>query len=275
VAEYQALLKEQGRHILNPAFYDAQRNEIICATELETLGAELECVRQKHKKLLEELKEQEAELSRQYHGVLPAAVQNQLLAKRDRIRAANLKNEGVFKEATQHLFQTLYHEAFHAYLAQFVYPSQEAEVPRWLNEGLAQIFETALVEAGELRVGHVDLERLDRMKGALRRHQVVALRQLLKAGPNQFLVGHSGDQPVSERAYLSAWALAFYFTFDRHLLGTPALDRYVHALHSGAEPLEAFREFVGEPLSQFEDDFHHYFSSLRASGSTSPYDASK
>jgi len=33
-------------------------------------------------------------------------------------------------------------------------------VPLWLDEGLAQIFETALVEAGELRVGHAERSRL-------------------------------------------------------------------------------------------------------------------
>src|SRR6516225_9397706 len=60
----------------------------------------------------------------------------------------NVKNDGLFKEATRHLFQTLYHEAFHAYLVNFVYPPEDGEAPRWLNEGLAQIFETAIVEAG-------------------------------------------------------------------------------------------------------------------------------
>ena len=41
-------------------------------------------------------------------------------------------------------------------------------MPRWLNEGLAQIFETAIIEAGELRVGHADAERLARVKEEIR-----------------------------------------------------------------------------------------------------------
>jgi Protein of unknown function (DUF1570) len=267
LAEYHILLREQDRNILNPAFFDAQRNQIICASDLESLGADLELVRKQHKKLLDELTDQEQKVMRQYHGAVPSAMREQFAAKRNQVRAANRKNDEVFREATQHLFDTLYHEAFHAYLAQFVYPVGEAEVPRWLNEGLAQIFETALVEAGEIRVGHADRCRLERVKVALRKGNLLPLTQVLRAGPEDFLIGHAGDQPVSDRAYLSAWALAFYLAFERHLLGTPALDRYVHALHGGADPVQAFRDLVGD-LSDFERAFHRYLLGLRTDGTT-------
>jgi hypothetical protein len=275
LAEYHALLKEQGRNILNPAFYDAQHNQIICASDLESLGAELERVHKQHRQLLEELKKQEAELRRQYGRAIPTAMQEQISARRREICAANQKNEATFKDATRHLFQTLYHEAFHAYLAQFVYPPDEAEVPRWLNEGLGQIFESALLEAGEVRVGHADPDRLAKAKRAVRCGQMVSLAQLLEAGPQQFLIGHSGEQPVSERSYLSAWALAFYLTFDRHLLGTPELDRYVHSLHKGTDPIEAFRQLVGEPLTPFEDEFHRYLLRLRTDGTAPQAEGTK
>ena len=72
-------------------------------------------------------------------------------------------NEAAFERATRQLFQTLYHEAFHAYVGNFVYPPAgkdhpdcPGELPRWLNEGMAQVFETAIFEAGELRIGHAD-----------------------------------------------------------------------------------------------------------------------
>src|SRR5262249_20088085 len=37
LAEYQALLKEEGRNIFNPAFYDAAANRIVCASDLQRL----------------------------------------------------------------------------------------------------------------------------------------------------------------------------------------------------------------------------------------------
>jgi hypothetical protein len=268
LAEYQALLKEQGTFILNPSFYDSGKNQILCSSDLQRLGDELERVRKKHQEILDKVKEKEENLNAFYKGKIPAPRRKQLEAERQDVYQANLKNDKVFKEATQLLFQTLYHEAFHAYLANFVYPPDEATVPRWLNEGLAQIFETALVEAGELRVGHADPNRLMQMKTLARNHQVLPVTELLTAGSNKFLVHPAGDQQISDRYYLNAWALSFYLAFDRRLLGTPALDRYVQALKRGADPVETFQQLVGGPMLQLERDFHHYLLKLRPDGST-------
>jgi hypothetical protein len=174
------------------------------------------------------------------------------------------KNERLFQEATARLFQRLNHEAFHAYLANFVYPPDQADVPRWLNEGLAQIFETEIVEAGELRVGHPDRERTRRVQNLIRNDQLLGLTALLKSGPKQFLVEHATEKQLSDKHYLASWALAFYLTFERRLLGSKAMDDYVHALHGGSDPLAAFRELVGQPLEDFEKDFRAYLTKLRS-----------
>ncbi len=166
------------------------------------------------------------------------------------------------------LFQTLFHEAFHAYLANYVYPPGENDVPCWLNEGLAQIFETAILEAGELRVGHADPERLKHVKEALRKEQLVAVADLLKADSSKFLVSHANDQQVSDDYYLGSWALAFYVTFGQWKLGTPELDAYVCSSRNRPEPLEAFSRLVGQPPPTFEESFRRYLRALRADGST-------
>ncbi len=267
LAEYQALLREQGRDILNPAFYDADKNQILCACDLQRMGDDLEQIRKAHQKILDDLKDEEAQLTKYYKGKIPATARDYIANKRQEIYLANQKNDRVFQQATRHLFRTLYHEAFHAYLANFVYPPEEYTVPRWLNEGLAQIFETAIVEAGELRVGHADPERLRRIRVLARKGQLLSLSRLLTAGPRQFLVNHASARQISDGFYLNSWALAFYLTFDRHLLGTQALDRYVQSLKRGADPLAAFRELTGMPLEQFETEFRQYLRKLRPDGS--------
>src|SRR5262245_3801289 len=60
LADYQALLREQGRTLLNPAFYDTAKNQIICGTDLQQLGEQLERKRQENQKLLDDLKNREA-----------------------------------------------------------------------------------------------------------------------------------------------------------------------------------------------------------------------
>jgi hypothetical protein len=166
------------------------------------------------------------------------------------------------------LFQRLYHEAFHAYLGTFVYPGKDNHLPVWFNEGLAQVFETAIVEAGELRIGHADEERLKAAREALEKGTLPSLADLLKSGPRDFQVAHTAEQLTSDRHYLAAWALAHYLTFNRELLGTRALDDYVAALGREVGPATAFRDLVGEPLEKFEEAWLAYLKKLRPDGTT-------
>ncbi len=268
LADYQALARARGHNLLNPAFYDAARNEIVCGSDLERLGEELGRVRRHHEALRKELKDREADLVRVYKGRknVPPELLKPLGEAARKIDFTEKRNADAFAAARERLFRRLYHEAFHAYLANFVYPGPDEKLPRWLNEGLAQIFETAIVEVGELRVGHADPERLKELRLALARGTLLPLTDLLRSGPKQFQVAHAGDQQASDRYYLASWALAFYLTFDRKLLGTPALDEYVRALHRGDDAVASFRKLVGQPLPQFEKEYLHYLKRLRPEG---------
>jgi hypothetical protein len=265
LTDYQTLLREEGQGPLaNPAFYDTAHNRICCGSELQRLGEELERIRKEHQRSLTELNEKEAELYKLYKGKTPAQLLAPIRESRFRIAQQDDRNERLFQEATARLFQRLYHEAFHAYLANFVYPPSETEVPRWLNEGLAQIFETAIIEAGELRVGHCERDRVRRVQELLKKGQLVPLGDMLKSGPKQFLVQHATEQQNSDCYYLTSWALAHYLTFKRRLLGAKAMDEYVRALHRGGDPLAAFQEFVGQPLAEFEREFRRFVERLPA-----------
>ena len=184
----------------------------------------------------------------------------------EKINVVNNQNRDAFERLNRPLYTTLYHEAFHAYLDSFVYASQDTSVPRWLNEGLAQIFETALVETGELRVGHVDARRLGAVQDALRKKQFPSLEQILASEPKDFTVAHLSESLRSDRYFQSSWALAFYLNFERKLLGREALDRYVQALTRGTDRSEAFRTLVGQPLPEFEKQFQQFILSLRPDG---------
>jgi hypothetical protein len=265
LTDYQELLRERGHNgLVNPAVYDLARNHIYCGSDLQRLGENLEGIRKQHQQWLAELSAKEADLNKLYKGNVPPRLLAPIRQSRQEIAQNDDKNERLFQEATARLFQRLNHEAFHAYLANFVYPADQADVPRWLNEGLAQIFETAIVEAGELRVGHPDRERTRRVQNLIRNDQFIGLAALLKSGPKQFLVEHATEKQLSDKYYLASWALAFYMTFERRLLGSKAMDDYVHALHRGSDPLTAFRELVGQPLEDFEKDFRAYLTKLRS-----------
>lgn len=269
-AEYQALLKEQGRALFrNPAFYDPTRNQIVCASDLQQLGHELDQVRQLHGQVFADLKKRDLEVAKLPKGDLQERLRKETADARQRLDAVEKNNQRVYDRAGQRFYQTLYHEAFHAYLANFVYPAGETAVPRWLNEGLAQIFETAIVEADELRVGHAEESRLARVKLALRKNELVPVAALARADAKDFLVAHASDQQVSDRFYSTSWALAFHLTFELRRLGTPAMDAYVRASRDGKDPLLALAELTGQKSPQFERAFHEYLQVLQSDGTTS------
>ena len=253
--------------IRHSAYFEPAANRVVCQCDLHEWGERLQSIRAEHRKLRAELESRHAEFARLYKGRELHRVSEPIERTRAALVSAEIKNNQMFAAATKLLFAQLYHEAFHAYLANYVYPADGPQLPRWLNEGLAQIFETAILEGLELRVGHADPQRLERAARAAPRGELVPLADLLRSGPKQFLVAHDSDRLVSDRYYLTSWALAFHLVFERHLLGTSALDRYVRSCHDGCPPIEAFERLIAEPLVEFEPAFHRYLIFLQPDGS--------
>src|SRR6266567_6915756 len=127
--EYSRMLREQKQQFLNPAFYDPAGNRIVCASDLEGLGQKLAAVKQLHQRMRADLDRAEADYSKLYKGKERLALLQPIADKRRELNAADKRNNDQFDLATRVLFATLYHEAFHAYAASFVYPPP-GELPR-------------------------------------------------------------------------------------------------------------------------------------------------
>ncbi len=265
-ADYQAVLAGRGLNIFNPAFYDPAGNRIVCGSDLVRLGAQLEKAREENQRVSEELTKREEELKKLYKHKVPPAVMRPIKEGREQLAEAEAANAKFFDEATRVLFGRLRHESFHAYLANFVCTGDRAEMPRWLNEGLAQLFETALFEADDVRLGRPDTGRLKRAQAALAAGELVPLKDLLRSGPKQFLVIHASDKETSDRYYLTSWALALYLADVHRLLGSKQFDAYGGATHAKDDPLDAFAVLVGtkrDKLGEFEETFHRYVRDLK------------
>jgi hypothetical protein len=271
-AEYENMLK---RDVFNPAvYYDTGgQNEIVAGSELEEFGKRLAEVRRGHAELLERTKKQEAEVNKLPKGEVQKRAREQLQQARQEIAEANQRNEELFRQSTRLLFRTLYHEAFHAYLANFAFPPSRGEVPRWLNEGLAQVFEEAYGD-GELQVGRIEPARLEKAQAT----DLVPLADLVKSTPAQFVVAHGQERQAADRYYLTSWALAHYLMFERRVIGTPALEDYLTALNgrpdakNGArergDPAEALAKLAGRPLPDLDKELKQYLTRLQPDGST-------
>ncbi|QEL17332.1 DUF1570 domain-containing protein [Limnoglobus roseus] len=280
--EYAKLLGPTTGAILNPAVYDRKNNRIICGIDLRRLGQDLSAAQMHNVQQEAALDKYEADVRQLYKD--SRADRDRFLAtvseQRGKIRAVEKANDAKFDETTQQLFALLYHESFHAYAANFVYPPRSAEdvkagkgtgdLPRWLNEGLAQIFETAILDAGELRVGHADRERLLRAKEMRTKGGLLPMAELVRSGGEAFLTVHANQKATANRTYMTCWAVAFYMVFDRQLLGSKEFDAYLVAVNSGGDPAKALEALVGKNLSIFDAELTNYIDRLRPDGSVSP-----
>lgn len=266
---YQASAPEG---IKNPAYFSPLENRIVCGTDLSKRGEDLALFRKQFREILEELESKEKQ-ARKFYGKNPTELERHLApirAERTRIRNLAYENEVNFEKSTSGLFSLLYHECFHAYIHSFVYPPNKGpELPRWLNEGLAQIFETAIVEVGELRVGHPDPERLNRMKDQIRDKKILPLKELLQSGPKQFAVLHGLGKHDADQFYLASWGLALYLCFENDLLGTKEWDTYLAELAKGLDPIKSFENLVGKDLAAYEKQWRLWLSRLQKDGKSS------
>lgn len=285
-ADYETLLGGSAGRVLNPAIYDPARNRIVCGTDLARLGEELTATQKRHAAERARLDQYEADVRQLYKGKPADLERFEEIVRRERRRVylADHANGAKFDEATRRLFALLYHEAFHSYAAAFVYPplpvadvragKGTGELPRWLNEGLAQIFEGAVVEGTELRVGVPDPKRLEAVQGLLGGKGSpagpVTLADLLRAGKDSFLATHDDQRSAADRAYLTSWAVTRWLNFEKRAVGTRGFEDYLVAVNSGGDPVAAFETWVGKDVRSAEAELHDYLRRLRADGSVAP-----
>lgn len=280
--EYAKLLGPTTGPILNPAVYDQKNNRIICGTDLKRLGQDLAAARlhnaQQHAaldKYTEDIRQLYKD-SRTERDRFLTTVNEQ----RAKIWAAEKANDAKFDETTGQLFALLYHESFHAYAANFVYPPLSVEdvkagkgigeLPRWLNEGLAQIFETAVLDGGELRVGHADRGRLMQAKDLRAKGGLLPLSELVGTRGESFLMIHVNQKATANRTYLTSWAVASHLVFERQLLGSKEFDAYLTAINAGGDPGKALENLLGKNLAALDIEMTSYVDRLRPDGTLAP-----
>ena len=268
--QYRDRLRGLDLNLDNAAFYSPRERIILAGSDLNLFAGRLAQVRREH----EQVKKDFARLEAEYVKTL-AALSDELKAagftadetaaeirlrkavwkeQMESLLAANSQrqrtNEQKVAEVTGKMFRGLYHEAFHAYLDTFVYPHGRHHMPRWLNEGLAQVFESGQLDGDSLRIDAPDSGKLAALQADLATGQPLSLSRLLVAEEREFLGPHGSEAP--QRHYLYSWGLAYYLAFQENLLSSGRLDEFVSLAAEKSDPLARFEKLTGQPLGQFE-----------------------
>jgi hypothetical protein len=184
---------------------------------------------------------------------------NQSIADHERVIR---HNQAVLVSQTRVMYETLFHESFHAFAANFLWEEADnAGLPRWLHEGMATYFERSVVEAGELIHGGAHPSFLNLLRGLQGENRMLPIGAVVSASADMFQIQHVGDIPRQDAAYAHAWGLAHYL-ISRGMT-REQLEEYVTDLSAGKNRVAAFEKLAGRKVAEIEAEWRVHLNSLK------------
>jgi cell division septum initiation protein DivIVA len=286
--DYRQALARRNLSIANPACYVASGHVVLLGFDgarydvlLKTLADRADRLRAQDRELNADLnkrlKDEEDRLVSLGTRRAEARKLSEQRKQQAKTASAALKRElkeleqsltGELTDATGRLLESASHEAFHAYVAAYVYPPASGGLPRWLDEGLAQAVEHGTWPGNRLQVAAVPSELRKRLAAAKASRRgddrVFDLSALLEAdSTNYVLAGSSGADDEATLAaadtYLAAWSLTQYLLAKGKLTPGEDLDRYV--ADGAAPPVARFERWQRRPLAEIERDWRAHYQS--------------
>jgi len=154
---------------------------------------------------------------------------------------------------------TIYHEYLHSLLR-----TNRAELPLWLNEGLAELYSTFDVEDSLASIGYPIPTHL----GWLRNNTLIPLAELIAMDRDspEYNEGHRRGV-----FYAQSWALTHMMIMDSGE-GPNRASVYADLLRHGADDDEAFQEAMGGSFAEIEKELNRYVRNRKFSYSKIPVD---
>lgn len=150
--------------------------------------------------------------------------------------------------------QILRHELTHHLVARLV-----GDVPRWVNEGIAEYLATASLDDGQARVGDIP-DRIRELGGRGRTtfagRSIPRLHELL-AAPDAEFDGSFGLY------YAAAWTLV-HLVNNEHPEHRPRFRAFLQALSRGVAPDAAWRKAFGPVLAVLERQYDEFLANICA-----------
>lgn len=267
--EYQRHLSEYGLTFASPAWFSQAENLVVAGGELNAFSQRLRQTRAQNEEVRRQYKILKSSFPQRLETVIrqmkergysavqieqevklrSAAWQREYDEATSRLDLAAIQNEAAFAKVTGQLFAQLYHEAFHAYVENYVCGEAGITFPHWLNEGLAQIFETCQIEADSLRIDAPDRKRLAGLQNDLRGEAPLAIQDIIHSDRQKFL-NPSSDR-AAQRYYLYSWGLAYYLVFDQDGLRPDAFETFLRNPKEFG-PAARFTRLIDMPIAKFE-----------------------
>ncbi|HEY7118132.1 MAG TPA: DUF1570 domain-containing protein [Tepidisphaeraceae bacterium] len=157
------------------------------------------------------------------------------------------------------LRRTLQHEAFH----QFAQKALRGNMPIWLNEGMAQLFEEAIWTGDAFLMGQVPPRRVRQLQLDLKDDKLLPLKQLMSMTGESWSHNLTGNASLGSTQYNQSWAIVHYMAYGERGANGAKLVALLQALRKGKDQEDAFRDAFG-PLAGFKAAFEKYATQLES-----------
>ena len=161
------------------------------------------------------------------------------------------------------LRRTLQHEAFH----QFAHTVISPNMPVWLNEGLAQVFEEAVWNGSNFSLEQIPPRRIRQLRQDLEERRLIKFETLMALTPNEWARRLEGNHAAGATQYNQAWAMVHFLINAKDENGAfryrQRLLKMLELLHDGQQADAAFRGAFGSNLAGFEKRFVEYARQLQ------------
>jgi hypothetical protein len=159
------------------------------------------------------------------------------------------------------LRRTLQHEAFH----QFTHAAMGRQLPPWLNEGLAQVFEESIWTGDGFLLYQVPPRRVRRSIADRSAGRLIPFTTFATLTDEQWSAAFTGDPSRGEAQYNQAWAMVQFLARSTDAGGRPRLPRLIallQLLHEGRNSAIAFKEIFPDG-AELNREFSSFVAQLR------------
>ena len=157
------------------------------------------------------------------------------------------------------VFAVLQHEGFHQFANRYL----GDHLPIWINEGLAQYFEAAIVVHGKMRLGIPDTYGLSVVQAALKADATVPFDDLLSLENRQWNSVLVGQPKAAGLLYAQSWSMVYFLIKGQGGRFQPLLEKYLMLISDGRPSSTAFRDTFGTDVPAFEKMWRQYIAALQ------------
>ncbi len=153
----------------------------------------------------------------------------------------------------RNVVETLYHEGFHQFLDFFL-----ENPPRWFNEGLAEVFETAKKQPdGTFKFFEINQQDLRLVKTYIQRNQAYTIEKLLNLPVADFYKNARKTYPLS-------WSLCYFLIHGERGAFRSLMTRFFQSLLKGESPKEAYKKAFGKmDMAELDQRWKKYMLGLK------------